>query len=73
MLVNLKSYKLAKEFDKDAKTMLKVIDLTQRSLVHFRHYKPIKAILAELTNQKGILEAHLSTAQKILSKEEVKK
>jgi len=70
-LINLKSYRLAKEFEKDSKDMLKVIDLTQRGLVIFRHYKPIKAILAVLTDQKAILQAHLVTANKILEQKEV--
>jgi hypothetical protein len=73
MLVNLRSYKMAKEFSKDAKDIMKVLELTQKALAHFNHYKPVKAILVEVTNQKGILAAHLATAEKILSKQEVEK
>ena len=73
MLVNLKSYRLAKEFSKDAKDIMKVLDLTEKALAHFSHYKPVKSVLSELRNQKGILSAHQAVAAKILNKEEVEK
>jgi hypothetical protein len=72
-IVNLKSYRLAKEFSKDAKDIMKVLDLTEKALAHFSHYKPVKAILSELRNQKGILSAHQATAEKILEQKEVEK
>ena len=72
MLINLRSWKLAKTFTEDSKSILKVLDLTERSLTLFKHYKPIKAILLEISNQKVILESHLLTAKKILDKKEVK-
>lgn len=71
MITNLRSYRLAKKLKKDSESFLRVIDLSIRGLKPFVVYVPIKKILHELEEQKGILQSHLNTAEKILSKKEV--
>ena len=66
MLVNLSDYKVAKEFISDCKVVLQVIDLSIRGLRPFSKYVPVKAVLASLTESKGILEAHMTKAHKIV-------
>jgi hypothetical protein len=67
-LVKLKDYKLAKAFTEDSKSFLRVLDLSIRGLTPYQHYKPIASALNSLSDNKKILEAHLGTANKILSR-----
>lgn len=69
MLVDLRTYKVAKNFIKDAKSFMKSIDGALKTLHPFSHYKPVSNIIAELRNNKSILLAHLSTAEKIVKGE----
>lgn len=65
-IINLKNYKLAKEYKDDSSDILKVIDLSIRGLQGFNKYKPVMHLLGDLKNTKALLEAHLKTADKIL-------
>jgi hypothetical protein len=67
-LVKLKDYKLAKAFTEDSKSFLRVLELSLRGLAPFSHYKPVASVIHSLLNNKEILEAHLTTAKKILSR-----
>lgn len=71
MVTNLNNFRLAKKYKKDSVDFLKVIDLSIRGLTPFKVYIPVKKILLELHDQKAILMAHLSTAEKILDKKEI--
>ena len=71
-VVKLKDYRIAKDFEKDYLSIKKVLDLTSRGLACFKQYKPVMAILNEITTQKMILDAHDKVAKKILDKEEAK-
>ena len=67
-LVKLNDYKIAKKFKADSIEIMKVINLTNKALAHFKYYTPVKKILLEIENQTAILNAHLSTADKLLKK-----
>lgn len=66
-IVNIQHYKTARQYVKDAKIILKVLDLTVRGLSPFAQYKPVSSILNEITNSRTMLEIHLKTANKILN------
>lgn len=68
-LIKLKDYKVAKTFKADSEEILKVITLSTKALTFYKHYKPVAALIRELKNQEVILNAHLNTANKILSKD----
>jgi hypothetical protein len=68
VVVNLQNYKLAKEFIKDSKMVLRALELSIRALTPFNKYKPISQVLGEMRAQKAIMEAHLRTAHKIIAK-----
>lgn len=70
-VINLKSYKVAKEYAKDSEEFLKVIDLSIRALSFYNKYKPVSSILYSLKDNKAILEAHLNTAKKIIKSSKV--
>lgn len=67
MVVDLKNYKVAKQFNSDAKVILKIVDLAIRGFQPFSHYKPVGEILSVLKSNKSILEAHAVTASKMLA------
>lgn len=69
MVTKLKDWKIAKRYKADSEHFLKVLDLSARGLAPFKTYIPIKRILAEIHDQTALLKAHLTTAEKILSKE----
>jgi hypothetical protein len=68
MLYDFNRYKLAKEYQEDCKTILKIVNLSITGLDRYKRYKPVAEILTELRNNKAILEAHLHTAKKVLKK-----
>lgn len=68
MIVKINDYKIAKQFSVDVENIMKAINLTSKALSYYQHYKPVKKILNTLIDEKAILEAHLSTAQKLLNR-----
>lgn len=67
-VVKLRDYKVARQFKADSTEILKVLDLATRALTIYKHYVPCKKIIAEMNNQKAILNAHLTTANKLLNR-----
>lgn len=70
MLVKLKDYKVARQFKQDSVEILRVLDLATKALTFYKHYVPCKKVIAEMNNQKAILNAHLNTANKLLEKKD---
>jgi hypothetical protein len=71
-VIQLKSYRIAKQYSKDAEVFMRILSLTIEGLQHYSRYKPIGEIVASLKSNKQTLDAHLQSAQKILAKKEVK-
>ncbi len=64
--INLKNYKIAKEFIEDGALILKLVNLSMPGLNKFTKYKPVANMLSDINSQKAILEAHMRTAKKIV-------
>lgn len=67
-VVKIREYKVAKQFKSDSVEILRVLDLATKALTFYKHYVPCKKVMAEMNNQKAILMAHLTTADKLLAK-----
>lgn len=68
MLIELKSYRLAKQYAADYLIIEKIISLTITGLETFKYYKPIANLIYELKNTQTIMRAHASTAEKLLQR-----
>ena len=68
---DFKQKKLVIQLVKDLEEILSRINITNKSLSQYKHYKPVSHILVELTNNRAILEAHLNKYKRFL--EEAKK
>lgn len=55
---SLKDYREAKTVGPHLDAILKVLDLTSRSLHHFKTYLPVSKILKSIDEQRIVLEAH---------------
>jgi len=67
MILNLKNYKLAKIFKNDITKILEHVNQSIINLTPYIKYKPVVKMLAELRDQKSMLEAHLKNCNKIIS------
>ena len=67
VVVNLKNYKVAKQFLSDYAVVEKLLLLSIQGLSKFKHYKPINQAIHELRNALLIMQAHQKTAEKIVS------
>jgi hypothetical protein len=68
MLVNLKNFKLAKEFRQDAVEILKVYNLTLQALQHFKKYRTVQNSIDALERDKAEIEWFLNRASLTIDK-----
>jgi len=62
---SLKDYKEAIILTEHLDAILKVLNLTERGLEHFKLYIPVAKVLHTIKDQKSILEVHYEKAKRV--------
>lgn len=68
-VTNLGSFKDKKKFKRyieDLEKILKVIDLAQKGLIHFKHYRYVQEIVSVLETNKTLFDMHKKKYEKAL-------
>jgi peroxiredoxin family protein len=72
-LQDVKNKKKYKQIVEDINAILRVLDLTQRSLIHYKKYRNVQEIISSCETNMTLLDIHKKKYEKELELDETKK